>query len=45
MYVAAEMEGDERWAGDTAVKGPMIEFDNGYPVDFPPGDEAPDNRR
>ena len=37
-YVAAEMEeGDERWAGDTAVKGPLIEFNCGTPVDFPPG--------
>ena len=35
-YVAAEgMEGDERWAGDTAVKGPRIEFKEGMPVDFP----------
>ena len=29
-YVAAtNLEGDERWAGDTAVKGPVVEFVEG----------------
>ena len=26
---------DQRWEGDTAVKGPVIVFDMGKPVDFP----------
>ena len=35
-YVAAEKkEGDERWIGDTAVRGPEIEFENGKTIDFP----------
>jgi hypothetical protein len=37
--VAADFEGGidehERWTGDTAVKGPSIEFAEGQPVDFP----------
>ena len=35
-YVAAEMDGDERWAGDTAVRGAELEFAEGRPIDFPP---------
>ena len=35
-YVAAEKEDEHgRWSGDTAIKGPEIEFVNGEPVDFP----------
>ena len=36
-YVAAPMEDDEheRWAGDTAVKGPIVEFVEGGPINFP----------
>ena len=34
-YVAAEMEGDERWSGDTAVKGPAVEFVHGKSINFP----------
>ena len=35
-YVASvEMEGDERWAGDTAVKGPVVEFVDGEAINFP----------
>jgi len=34
MYVQAKgMEGDERWAGDTAVKGPVVEFKEGQIVE------------
>ena len=25
----------DRWAGDTAVKGPVVEFLDGQPVNFP----------
>ena len=32
-YVAAtNLAGDERWAGDTAVKGPVVEFVEGEMV-------------
>lgn len=35
-YVTANFEDEhERWSGDTAVKGPSIEFVEGRPVDFP----------
>lgn len=35
-YVAAKFEDEhERWSGDTAVKGPLIAFDEGRPLNFP----------
>ena len=35
-YVKADFgKDDKRWTGDTAVKGPMIEFDRGRAVNFP----------
>jgi hypothetical protein len=32
---APDGQPDSRWAGDTAVKGPTICFEEGVPVDFP----------
>jgi hypothetical protein len=38
-YVAAgddeRMKDDDRWVGDTAVKGPKLEFQNGRVINFP----------